>query len=263
MTDLNNMILGAGSLPAWLVMWGIASLIFIFAKLAMLLRATEMQGWRGWAWALAWPGMETRTWRGVMHCTSRALPWSAGLPAMLLGGVLIWGVARWVPLPLAAGWVGMIGVVLMLHFGGFRWLAGFWQRRGVAVAPLMNRPLVARSVAEFWGARWNLAFRDLARELLGRPLSKSHGGHAALWMVFAVSGLLHELVISVPAGAGYGWPLLYFLLQALAIEIEKRRGFRGRTWVALTTYAPALLLFHPPFVERVILPFLTALGALP
>lgn len=253
-----------GAIPAWAVMWLAAAALFALAKMTMLARAAGLPGWRGWAWLLAWPGMETRCWRRAGAGTeARALPWTAGLGAMTAGAALIWGAVRLLPQPLPAGWAGMIGVVLLLHFGLFRWLAGFWQRRGVAVTPIMNRPLLARGVAEFWGARWNLAFRDLARDLVARPLAKARVGRAALWAVFLVSGLLHELVISLPAGAGYGWPTLYFLWQASAIELEKRWRLGGRAWVALMTGLPALLLFHPPFVERVVLPFLAFLGALP
>ncbi len=259
MTDITDKTNEA--MQPWVVMWLLAGVLFFLAKFAMLTRAAGMAGWRGWAWLLAWPGMETRSWLRIRTAAS-GLPGSAGLGSMVAGTGLIWGVAPRLPHPLLAGWVGMIGLVLLLHFGLFRWLAGFWQRRGVAVTPIMNRPLLARSVAEFWGSRWNLAFRDLVRELIARPLTKAVGARAALWAVFLLSGLLHELVISLPAGAGYGLPVLYFLWQGVAIELEKRWHLEGHAWVVLMTGLPALLLFHPPFVERVMLPFLVFLGAL-
>ncbi len=261
----DNMVRIDNLFPDWMAMWLAVAALFFLGKLAMLARAAGLPGWRGWAWLLAWPGMETRCWRrGRERKALPALPRSAGLAAMVAGAWLIWGAARLLPHPLLAGWAGMIGVVLLLHFGWFRWLAGFWQRRGVAVTPIMNRPLFARGVAEFWGSRWNLAFRDLARELVALPLAKAHGSRTALWAVFLLSGLLHELVISLPADTGYGLPTLYFLWQAAAIEWEKRLRLGGHAWVALMTGLPALLLlFHPPFVERVMLPFLTFLGALP
>ena len=53
------------------------------------------------------------------------------------------------------------GIVLMLHFGLFHLLAVFWRGRGVCVEPIMNRPLQAKSLAEFWGERWNRAFNEL------------------------------------------------------------------------------------------------------
>jgi alginate O-acetyltransferase complex protein AlgI len=85
------------------------------------------------------------------------------------------------------------------------------------------------------------------------------------------SGLIHELVISFPAGAGYGLPTGYFTLQGLGVVLEcskvgqrfgLSRGFSGRLFTLVLTVAPAFRLFHPPFVERVILPFMHAVGAL-
>ena len=87
---------------------------------------------------------------------------------------------------------------------------------------------------------------------------------------FLVSGAIHELVISVPAGAGYGLPTAYFLVQGGAVILERSRigrrmglraGWRGRVFALLVVAAPAFWLFHPPFIRNVILPMLTAIGA--
>jgi alginate O-acetyltransferase complex protein AlgI len=87
--------------------------------------------------------------------------------------------------------------------------------------------------------------------------------------VFAASGLLHEAVISVPAGGGYGLPTAYFLLQGGAVLLERssggRRaglgaGLRGRAFTAVLVAGPLFWLFHPPFVREVVLPMLRALG---
>jgi alginate O-acetyltransferase complex protein AlgI len=87
----------------------------------------------------------------------------------------------------------------------------------------------------------------------------------AMFAVFVVSGLIHELVISVPAGAGYGLPSAYFLLQGIGVVLERgpvgRRlglssGLKGWFFVFLFTTPLAYYLFHPAFVRRVIVPFL-------
>lgn len=100
---------------------------------------------------------------------------------------------------------------------------------------------------------------------------RRHGGLPALWTGFLVSGVVHDLVISVPARAGYGWPTLYFLLQALGVTIERTplartlgfgRGVKGWLFTLLCVVGPAGLLFHRSFIERVMLPFLHALHAL-
>src|SRR5437588_4021359 len=85
---------------------------------------------------------------------------------------------------------------------------------------------------------------------------------------FFASGLVHEIVITVPAGGGYGGPTLYFVLQCLATCLERRtvrlrRGPAARLFAAIVLLAPLPLLFPTPFVLRVILPFLHALGSYP
>ncbi len=50
-----------------------------------------------------------------------------------LGIVVLWFVAEGLPpvSPLAAGWLGMIGAVFILHFGTFHLLSLVWRRMGV------------------------------------------------------------------------------------------------------------------------------------
>src|SRR5439155_26018809 len=42
---------------------------------------------------------------------------------ILLGAVLLFGLSRLAPHPLVTGWIGMIGMILALHFGMFALLA--------------------------------------------------------------------------------------------------------------------------------------------
>src|SRR5262249_53162900 len=156
----------------------------------------------------------------------------------------------------------MIGVVLVLHFGLFHLSSCFWRAQGRAAAPLMNHPLAATGVADFWSRRWNTAFRDITHRFLFRPLATRYGTTIALLAGFLASGLIHDLVISVPARAGYGLPTLYFMLQAFGIIVERstlgrrlglNRGWGGRAFAILVVAGPVFLLFHPPFVHNVVL----------
>jgi len=140
-----------------------------------------------------------------------------------------------------------------------------WQRAGVGVRPIMQWPLASRSLSELWGKRWNLGFRKLTHTWVFLPLQKRFGVVAATLASFFASGLLHDLVISVPARGGYGLPTTYFLLQGFGViaersEVGKRlglgRGARGWLWTALVAVGPLYWLFHPWFVMRVIVPFL-------
>jgi D-alanyl-lipoteichoic acid acyltransferase DltB (MBOAT superfamily) len=165
----------------------------------------------------------------------------------------------------------MIGIVLILHFGVFHLLSCWWRSIGVQARPLMNRPLASTSLSEFWGRRWNTAFRDLAHRFLFRPLTACFGPRFGVLAGFLFSGALHDLVISIPAQGGYGGPTLFFAIQGGAMMIERsafgRRiglgsGLSGRLFVLLVLTLPLGLLFHRPFVVRVIVPFMQALGVL-
>ena len=97
----------------------------------------------------------------------------------------------------------MIGMILILHFGLFDLAAIAWRIAGINANPIMNAPFKSSSLSEFWGRRWNGAFNQLVLNIFFRKLSRSIGTVRAALTAFLLSGLLHELVISLPAGAGY------------------------------------------------------------
>ena len=67
----------------------------------------------------------------------------------------------------------------------------------------MVAPLRSTSVSEFWGKRWNTAFRDITFKFLFRPLARRFSVGIALILAFLFSGLVHDLVVSVPARGGW------------------------------------------------------------
>jgi D-alanyl-lipoteichoic acid acyltransferase DltB (MBOAT superfamily) len=173
--------------------------------------------------------------------------------------------------PYAIGWIGMIGMVLVLHFGVFHLLSCWWRYMGVGARPLMDRPLRSKSLSEFWGRRWNTAFRDLTHRFLFRPSTSWFGPHLGMFAGFLFSGAIHDLVISIPAQGGYGGPTLFFAIQGAGIAMERSRvgrriglgaGRTGRLFTMLVLVLPVGYLFHRPFVERVIVPFMRSIGAL-
>jgi D-alanyl-lipoteichoic acid acyltransferase DltB (MBOAT superfamily) len=162
-------------------------------------------------------------------------------------------------------------LIFLLHFGSFHLIALFWQAMGIAAEPIMSKPILSKTLSEFWGKRWNLGFRQLAHEFIFRPLYKRTGVAVAGLLVFVVSGLIHDLVISLPARGGYGLPTAYFIVQGLGVTLERsalgrklglQKGTAGWIFMLVVTAAPAFWLFHPPFVLRVILPFMHAIHAL-
>jgi alginate O-acetyltransferase complex protein AlgI len=193
------------------------------------------------------------------------------LVRILLGAFLLFALARHAPDLTLAGWIGMIGMILILHFGLFELVSIGWRALRVDAVPIMNRPLRSTSVSEFWGRRWNAAFNDLAARLVFRPVARHTTVFAATLIAFAVSGLIHELVISLPANAGFGLPTTYFLVQGIGVLAERSpagkrlrlgSGISGWVFTMIVVAGPAFGLFHPPFVRQVILPFMKAIGAL-
>jgi predicted DCC family thiol-disulfide oxidoreductase YuxK len=263
------------SVPAWAFMWMLALALYAGCKWLTWWNSprTANTSWRPAAYLFAWPGMDAGQFLRGDHLS--ALPrssWLAALSRTSAGAALVWGAARIISAPhwLLAGWVGMVGMVLLLHFGSFELLALFWQRLGVDARPIMRRPIKSQSLAEFWGMRWNAGFRDLSHHLIFRPLCRRWSAAAATVAAFIASGLIHEMLISVPARAGYGLPTLYFSIQGAGLLIEKSRrgrsmigaGWPGRLWTLAVTAGPAVILFHPPFVRNVFIPFMHAIGAI-
>lgn len=262
-------------------MWALAGAIFAGCKWLTLRRACAAGSRPGigrlLACFFAWPGMDAAEFLTPKGPDAKCLrprrkQWIFAATKTLCGAAIIWlaGQNTLGAKPLFTGWVGMFGIILFLHFGFFELLALLWQRAGLNANPVMRQPLRAASLAEFWGTRWNTAFNALAHELAFRPLTRKLGVLRATLVVFLMSGLIHELVISLPARAGFGLPTAYFLLQGLGVLAERSalgrriglaRGFRGWLFTVVCAGGPAFWLFHPPFVMNVILPMLHAIGA--
>jgi hypothetical protein len=263
-------------LPAWVVMWALAATIFVVCKLVTW-RFTPLPhapAWRHVAYLVAWPGLDAKAFLDPCPLPREQRPgageWAFACAKVCFGAGLVWGLAPIVPFDYAKAWIGMTGVVFILHFGLFHVLSCAWRAAGVDAEPLMHWPILAQSVSEFWSKRWNLAFRDLTHRFVFRPVTVRWNARAGLVAVFLFSGIVHDLVISLPAGAGYGGPTLYFVMQCLALLVERApcakriglgSGWRGRVFTAIVAFAPAWMLFHPPFARVVVLPFLTAIGA--
>ncbi|MDZ4819421.1 MAG: membrane bound O-acyl transferase family-domain-containing protein [Planctomycetota bacterium] len=267
--------------PDWAWMWLQAIAIYAGCKWLTWRRAFNDSAvqtapvWMHLGYLFAWPGMDPESFF-TPPAISRKLSASAGewlfaLGKMSLGIGLLCFVAQYSALtnPWLDGWIAMIGLVLTLHFGIFHLLSCGWRTIGVNAKPLMNWPILSTSVSEFWGQRWNTAFRDLTYRFLFRPLTKQCGPKYALLLAFLVSGLLHEAVITVPVASGYGGPTLFFLIQAIAMLFERSetgkrwlytgkrdgRSWRGWLFTAAVILLPAGLLFPRSFATEIILPF--------
>src|SRR5262245_33084104 len=110
------------SAPRWIFMWSLAAAILVGCK---WLTWSEARG-RGVplplqvGYLLAWPGLDAQAFL-TSHKAEVERPrlseWTSGAIKLLAGIVLFWGLARRVPdsQGILRGWVGMAGLILMLH----------------------------------------------------------------------------------------------------------------------------------------------------
>jgi alginate O-acetyltransferase complex protein AlgI len=162
----------------------------------------------------------------------------------------------------------LAGLSFVLHFGILNLSTGFWRWLGADVKELFRSPYQAKSLQEFWGRRWNLAFSEMTALVVYRPLKDRYGKTQAMMASFLVSGILHEIAISFPVKAGYGLPLCYFVLHGLVMYAEGKVAFvkniishsiLSHVWVLGWLVLPMPLLFHPAFIQQVVYPLINAL----
>lgn len=213
----------------------------------------------------AWPGVRPDLFAGTHghEHGPEARQFLEGYLFVVAGGTLV--VVSVLAVPVVGGeastWLLIAGLLATVHLGvgrllpfGLRWL-------GYSVPDLFRAPLASRSVGDFWSVRWNRPFVNMNRLLLTRPLGTRFGMAVAALVAFLVSGVLHELAISYPAGAGWGLPLLYFVVQGGAYTVEQSlpvdveaRPVLGRLWTYAIVFVPLPLLFHGPFRTTFLLP---------
>lgn len=262
------------SIAPWIFMWAMAFALYFGCKWLTWWRCAVpgVPLWRHLAYLFAWLGMDANAFLDPRKSVSKPQlrEWIAAILKTVFGALLVWWIVKLIGQPLLAGWIGLVGCIFLLHFGTFHLLALLWQQLGIDAQPIMRAPILAKSLADFWGTRWNSAFNLLVHKLVFRKIYRHIGATGATLAVFLVSGIIHDLLISVPARAGYGLPTIYFLLQGVGLCFERRKlnqaplfhhQIARRSFTIAVTAIPAFWLFHPPFIRNVILPMLHAIGA--
>lgn len=194
----------------------------------------------------AWPGVDPRpfetrepdpAWKETRWFVLGFPTMAGGLAALLINA----NTTQNTFLALAA-------ILTAVHLGFSDLLSSLHRLAGYKVPRLFDAPLKSRSLNEFWTRRWNGPFVEMNR-ILFRPLfPKKH----AVLPLFLISGALHELAISFPAGGGWGGPMAYFALHGVLM----RFNIKSRLWTWFWLLAPLPLLFHAPFRHTLIEPLL-------
>ncbi|MBN8541770.1 MAG: hypothetical protein J0L82_15370 [Deltaproteobacteria bacterium] len=198
----------------------------------------------------AWPGVSVSgfTERGEVAATTGARFFESWLTFLAGIGILI-GVSLIGRGEVSAlNYVALFSVLLILHLGLIEVIADGIRLLGFSPSSLFDRPFLAASLRDFWSLRWNRAFVDMNKIFILGPLREKVPLAILTFSIFAVSGILHEIGISYADGVSWGFPLLYFLIQGIGMEIERHRKLpRILVWALILLPMP--LLFTPAFTN--------------
>lgn len=215
--------------------------------------------------ALGWPGMDAVPFEQLGRAKVKNRYIDSGIPFFVSGVALLcllaYSLKHYEPPAYLLCLMSFIPLIMIFHFGLFNMLSSFWATFGVSVTPLMDAPWRALSLSEFWGKRWNIAFIQMIRITVFLPLSKRANASLALLTAFLLSGVFHEVALSLPVSAGFGLPLLYFMIQVMLIKIERlfikrKNTVIQRVWTFSCLLLPFPLLFHASFVKEIFVPLL-------
>lgn len=221
-------------------------------------------------YAYLWPGVDPKPFRQRQGLDEEATRWFVfGFPTMCVGIAALGMLALNSEL-LSRSVLGLAGIAALLtivHLGYSDVLSSALRLAGFPVKRLFAHPLGSRTLRDFWSLRWNRPFVEM-NKLLFQPLlaSRFSKGQTVI-ALFVISGVLHELALSFPVSAGWGGPLLYFFIQGVGMEVEKKLEISQRSWSRLWTWAalllPAPLLFHQQLREVLVLPLIDHLHEYP
>ena len=123
--------------------------------------------------------------------------------------------------------------------------------------PIHRSPLKASSLSHFWGRDWNLWVQDWLRDI-SEGFSKRNRKRRII-MVFLVSGLFHEMMVNLPywimnQKSYFGTMLGYFLIQAVALWVDKKVMIKfgkkvRRVYLWLAVILPSPLFINVPLLK--------------
>jgi len=200
--------------------------------------------------SFCWFGMDP----GSFQTRRENLSWipdiKIGLLLMLAGTIGAWVVwkLQWHQIL-----VMFIPLSIGFHFGALRVLKGCLRAAGFPVRTLFPNVLEANGLGEFWSHKWNTGYSQMMQRTVGRPITRIANSNTGLLAIFIISGLLHELAITLPVQAGYGLPTAYFTAHGLLTLVERKwKHPIGKLPTLMLVAIPLGILFPPAFQEEII-----------
>jgi hypothetical protein len=139
--------------------------------------------------------------------------------------------------------------------GTARLLEAIFRAIGYDLGALHDAPILARTVAEFWGRRWNRSVHAWLNEFVFRPVTKRYGAATGVLAAFATSAVLHFVPICVAYDAKWGAVMAsFFFIHGVVVVIEAKLGVArwpralGHVWT-LSVFAITAPLFVEPLLQ--------------
>lgn len=131
-------------------------------------------------------------------------------------------------------------------------LAGVGRLLGAEVPPIHRHPILARSLRDFWGERWNLVVNRWLRQHCFVPLARRGRPGSGLALAFAASVALHTWIIGAALDQDMALrTAAFFGLQGVLLALEGPLGVRrwplpaARAWALAGTIVPSPLFTEP------------------
>lgn len=169
------------------------------------------------------------------------------------GAVLVWLAPAATSSRLACRWLG--GVLIV--YGYIEVIASAARAClalvGFDVAPMQRDPILARSVGELWGERWNRVVSTWLRRQLFVPVARRTGSASAgVVAAFAWSTFLHAFMVAAALGLAPAATMgSYFVVQGVGVLVESRLTVHrwprplAHAWTILWVVGPSWLFVGP------------------
>lgn len=140
---------------------------------------------------------------------------------------------------------GLMDFVTQLH-------RFFYALGGLDVPPNQRRPILSRTVREFWGVRWNRLVSEWLGQFAFQPFNRRGWTKLGILATFIVSAAIHFWLAIVPLDLKSALSMAsYFVLHGAIVLAELRLRPRrwpvaaARAWTIFAVVGPSPLLYEP------------------